>query len=108
MTLGDPIVTGDIRLEPLAETHRQGLKEACAQDQEIWPIYAVSYDPDHFDESFDRLVSRDHVAGFALFLSDRLVGLSCFLNIEPDRGVLENGYTYYVPDVRGTGFNRRV
>ena len=108
MTLGDPIVTGDIRLEPLAETHRQGLKEACAQDQEIWPIYAVSYDPDHFDESFDRLVSRDHVAGFALFLSDRLVGLSCFLNIEPDRGVLEIGNTYYVPDVRGTGFNRRV
>ena len=108
MTLANPIVAGDLRLEPLGEAHRDRLRDACAQDLEIWPIYAISYDADHFDESFDRLLSRGNVNGFALSLADRLVGLSCFLNIEPDRGVLEIGNTYYVPDVRGTGFNRRV
>jgi RimJ/RimL family protein N-acetyltransferase len=108
VTLGDPLVQGDIRLEPLAQKHRAPLKAACAEDADIWPIYAVSYDPDHFDQSFDRLRTRDTVRGFALFLADRLVGMSCFLNIDPDRGVLEIGNTYYLPEIRGTGFNRRV
>ena len=108
MTLGERIADGDIRLEPLAEAHRAALKAACAEDAEIWPIYSVSYDPDHFDESLDRLLARADVRGFALFLSERLVGISCFLGIDAGRGVVEIGNTYYVPDVRGTGFNRRV
>jgi RimJ/RimL family protein N-acetyltransferase len=108
VTLGYPIEAGDIRLEPLVEAHRAALKAACAQDLDIWPIYAISYDPDHFDDSFDALRARDNVRGFALFLGDRLVGISCFLNIDRDRGVLEIGNTYYLPEIRGTGFNRRV
>jgi RimJ/RimL family protein N-acetyltransferase len=108
MTLGAPMADGDIRLEPLAEAHRAALKAACAEDSEIWPIYSVSYDPDHFDESFDKLLARPNVSGFALFLADRLVGISCFLGIDAERQVVEIGNTYYVPDVRGTGFNRRV
>ena len=108
MSLGDPLVDGDIRLEPLAEAHRAALKAACAEDLEIWPMYAVSYDPDHFDESFDKLLARPDVRGFALFLGHRPVGVSCFLNIDEGRGVVEIGNTYYVPDVRGSGFNRRV
>ena len=99
---------GDLALEPLAETHRADLKAACAQDQEIWPIYAISYDPDHFDESFDALLARPNTLGFAIFLGGRLVGMSCFLGIEEARGVLEIGNTYYIPQMRGTGLNRRV
>jgi RimJ/RimL family protein N-acetyltransferase len=106
--LAQPFSQADIRLEPLADRHREPLKAACAQDLEIWPIYAISYDPDHFDASFDKLMARENARRFALFLGDRLVGLSCFLAIDPDRGVLEIGNTYYVPDIRGTGFNRRV
>ena len=108
MSLSDPIADGDIRLEPLAEVHRAALKAVCAEDPEIWPIYSVSYDPDHFDASFDRLLSRPALRGFALFLADRLVGMSCFLGIDADRGVVEIGNTYYLPEIRGTGFNRRV
>jgi RimJ/RimL family protein N-acetyltransferase len=108
VTLDDPIADGEIRLEPLAETHRQAIKAACAEDLDIWPIYSVSYDPDHFEESFDKLLARPTVRGFALFLSERLVGMSCFLGIDADRGVVEIGNTYYVPEIRGTGFNRRV
>jgi RimJ/RimL family protein N-acetyltransferase len=106
--LARSIADRDIRLEPLVEAHRRGLKAACAEDLDVWPIYAISYDPEHFDESFDRLLARENLRGFALFLADRLVGISCFLNIEADRGVLEIGNTYYVPDMRGTGLNRRV
>jgi RimJ/RimL family protein N-acetyltransferase len=108
VTPGEPITDGDLRLEPLSEGHRVALKAACARDLEIWPIYGVSYVPVHFDDSYDRLRARDDVSGFALFLAGQLVGMSCFLNIEPERGVLEIGNTYYLPEVRGTGFNRRV
>ena len=108
MTLGAALTDGDIRLEPLRESHRAALGAACAEDLDIWPIYASSYDPDHFDASFDLLLSRQNWRCFAVFADERLVGVSCYIGIEPDRGVLEIGNTYYVPDMRGTGLNRRV
>jgi RimJ/RimL family protein N-acetyltransferase len=99
---------GEMRLELLAEGHRKALKGVCAQDSEIWTIYSVSYDPDHFDNSFDLLLARPNWRCFAVFSGERLAGMSCFLGIEPERGVLEIGNTYYIPAMRGTGFNRRV
>ncbi len=99
---------GELRLEPLGEEDRAALKQACAEDSEIWSIYATSYGPDHFDASFDLLLSRPSWRPFAIIESDRLVGVSCYIGIEPDRGVLEIGNTYYVPASRGTGLNRRV
>jgi RimJ/RimL family protein N-acetyltransferase len=99
---------GDLRVEPLEERHREPLRAACAQDGEIWRIYSTSYDPEHFDQSFDLLLSRPNWSSFAIFSDGELVGMSCYLGIEPERGVLEIGNTYYVPRMRGTGFNRRV
>jgi RimJ/RimL family protein N-acetyltransferase len=103
-----PMVAGEVRLEPLAGTHRERLRAACGEDPDIWRIYALSYDPDHFDASFERLRTRKGGQAFAVFHGDDLVGMSAYLGIEPDRGVLEIGNTYYVPKMRGTGFNRRV
>jgi len=54
------------------------------------------------------MLTRADWRPFALFSGDRLVGKSCFIGIDTDRGALEIGSTYYVPDMRGTGFNRRV
>ncbi len=99
---------GGLGLEPLHEGHRAALKAACAQDPEIWSSYATSYDPDHFAASFDRVLSRPNWRPFAIIEDGRLVGVSCYIGIEPDRGVLEIGNTYYVPACRGTGLNRRV
>jgi RimJ/RimL family protein N-acetyltransferase len=99
---------GDLALEPLAEAHRAALRDACALDREIWAIYALSYDSDHFDESFDRLLSRPDRCAFAILLGGELVGMSAYLGIDAERGVLEIGNTYYVPHLRGTGLNRRV
>lgn len=108
MKLGEAMQAGDLRLEPLAEAHRAGLKAACAQDLEIWRIYAWSWDPDHFDATFDRVMARPNWRRFVIFSGERLVGMSCYIGIDEDRGVLEIGNTYYVPDMRGTGLNRRV
>jgi RimJ/RimL family protein N-acetyltransferase len=107
-SLGDAMADGDIRLEPLAEAHRPALKAACAEDRDIWPIYAISYDPDHFDASFDALLARPNGWGFAIFSGDALIGMSCYLGVDKARGVLEIGNTYYAPALRGTGLNRAV
>jgi RimJ/RimL family protein N-acetyltransferase len=106
--LAAPMAEGDLRLEPMAEQHRPALKAACAEDADIWRIYATSYDPDHFDASFDRIRSRADWRCFSISLGERLVGMSCYVGIEPERGVLEIGNTYYVPDMRGTGLNARI
>jgi RimJ/RimL family protein N-acetyltransferase len=106
--LAGPMADGEIRLEPLTEAHRAALKAACAEDLEVWPIYAISYDPDHFDTSFDALMARPNGRAFAIFSGDKLIGMSCYLGIEPARGVLEIGNTYYIPALRGTGLNRVV
>ena len=106
--LGDAMAEGDVRLEPMAETHRAALKAACAGDADIWPIYATSWDPDHFDATFDRTMTLPYWCRFVIFSGERLVGMSCYINVDADRGVLEIGNTYYVPDRRGTGLNLRV
>ena len=99
---------GDLALEPMEESHRGALKDACARDLEIWSIYSTSFDPDRFDSAFDLIRSRSNWRCFSIFGGGELVGMSCFLGIDPDRAVLEIGNTYYVPAMRGTGLNRRV
>ena len=98
---------GDLRLEPMAEEHRLALKSACAEDLAIWQIYATPFGPDHFDASFDLIRSRPNWRCFSIFLGGELVGMSCFIGIDAERGALEIGNTYYVPRLRGTGLDRK-
>jgi RimJ/RimL family protein N-acetyltransferase len=106
--LGAPLSEGDITLEPLAERHRADLKAACAKDLAIWPIYSVSYDPDHFDAQFDALLARRAAYPFAILQAQRLVGMTAFLGHSPERQTVEIGNSYIIPFLRGTGFNARV
>jgi len=106
--LGDEMADGDVRLESLAELHRDALKAACAEDLQIWPIYSTSYGPDHFDGNFDLMLTKPDWRSFALFKGGALVGMSSYMGIDTDRMTLEIGSTYYVPAMRGTGFNQRV
>ena len=106
--LSIPMRDGDLALEPMAEAHREALKAACAQDLDIWSIYATSYDPGHFDAAFDLIRSRPNWRCFSILSGGEMAGMSCYLGIDPERAVLEIGNTYYVPKLRGTGFNRRV
>lgn len=106
--LAASMADGDVRLEPMTEAHRGVLKAACAQDRDVWAIYATSYDPGHFDSSFDLIRSRPSWRCFTIFSGKQVGGMSCFIGIDPGRGVLEIGNTYYVPALRGSGLNERV
>jgi len=108
VTLGAPMADGELRLEPMAEAHREALKAACAEDRDVWSIYATSYDPQHFDAAFDLIRSRANWRCFTILRGQQVVGMSCYIGIDPQRGVLEIGNTYYIPEMRGTGLNERV
>jgi RimJ/RimL family protein N-acetyltransferase len=106
--LGQVMSDRDLTIVRLGEGHRPALKAACAEDLDIWQLYAVSYAPEQFDASFDLLLTTSTRLPFAILLAGDVVGMSAYIGIEPERGVLEIGNTYYVPRLRGTGFNERV
>jgi RimJ/RimL family protein N-acetyltransferase len=106
--LGRPMIGDRCRAEPFSNAYRAVLKAACAEDPEIWQIYANDFGPAGFDESIDRYTSNQNNRTFLLFEGDELAGMSSFLGIDPARKVLEVGGTYYRPKFRGTGFNARV
>ena len=106
--LAEPMRGEDCRAELFSEKQRKGLGAACAEDREIWQIYANNFGPDGFDDSITRYVSSPNNRTFVLFEGDELAGMSSYLGIDPNRQVVEIGGTYYRPKFRGTGFNRRV
>ena len=106
--LGQPMTGDGCRAELFTETHRDALKAACAEETEVWQIYANNFGPDGFDDSVTRYTTNPNNRTFVLFEDDELVGMSSYLGFDPKRQVLEIGGTYYRPHLRGTGFNRRV
>ena len=105
----DGAMTGDgCRAEPFAQTHRDALRAACAEDGDIWAIYASNFGPDGFDASIDLYINNPRNRSFVLFDGDELAGMSSFLGLDEGRQVVEIGGTYYRPHLRGTGLNRRV
>ena len=106
--LGESMVGVGCRAELFSEHHRQPLGAACAEDPNVWDIYATNFGPEGFDQSVDRYISNPNTRMFVLFDGDELAGMSSFLGIDDGRQVLEIGGTYYRPKFRGTGFNRRA
>jgi len=106
--LASPMIGDGCRAERFGEKHREALKAACAEDGEIWQIYANNFGPDGFDKSIASYTSSPRNRTFLLFDGDELAGMSSFLGIDEGRLVLEIGGTYYRPHLRGTGLNRRV
>ncbi len=102
-------MTGEgCRAEPFAERHRDALREACAEDREIWAIYANDFGPDGFDASIDLYRSSSRNQVFVLFNGEELAGMSSFIGLDQARQSVEIGGTYYRPHLRGTGLNRRI
>ena len=98
-----------LRLEPLCEAHRKGLVEA-ASDPEIWrftPLMGGA--PAAYVDLAFRVTAPDHQP---YVLVDResggVIGMSRMFDIQPERGGLEIGYTWYVPSVWGTDVNPRA
>ncbi len=97
-----------VALAPLTDEHREALRAACAADSDIWSIYPVSYDPEHFEQSFSALIANPGRYPYAILLDGELVGMTAYLNVDPERDTLEIGNSYITPDQRGTGLNGRV
>jgi RimJ/RimL family protein N-acetyltransferase len=106
--LAKPMFGDGCRAELFDEHHRNALRAACAQDPDIWQIYANNFGPDGFDQSIHAYTANPRNRTFVLFEGDELAGMSSFLGIDEGRQVLEIGGTYYRPHLRGSGFNRRV
>jgi len=100
---------GDLRLEPLAETHREGLRSACAQDSEIWEIYPFCYVGEHFDPQFDSLLNSGAARRVYAVLKDgQIVGMTAWIEHGAPGWSIEIGNSFIVPAQRGTGFNSRI
>lgn len=111
--LDGPMSGDGCRAEPFAEQYRDALRAACAEDRDIWQIYANDFGPDGFDTSIDLYVANPRNRSFVLFAKDseggdELAGMSSYLGLDQARQVVEIGGTYYRPSLRGTGLNRRV
>ena len=106
--LSRPMAGAACRAELFAERHHDALKAACAEDREIWAIYANDFGPDGFEDSIASYTAIPRNRTFVLFHGDELAGMSSFLGIDEGRQCLEIGGTYYRPHLRGSGFNRRV
>ena len=106
--LAAPMTGDSCSALPFAEAHRSKLKATCAEDREIWSIYSVNCGSEQFDKTIDALLARPDAGTFVLFDGAVLAGMSSFLRIDPRHRVLEIGFTYYRPALRGTGFNWRI
>jgi RimJ/RimL family protein N-acetyltransferase len=61
-----------------------------------------------YDAAFDKCLRPGNTAGFAVYLRNGLVGMSSYLDVEAKHGSVQIGRTYFVPRIRGTGFNAGV
>jgi len=106
--LPEPMTGDACRGELFCEKYREPLKAACAEDGEIWQIYATNFGPDGFDGAIDDYTAKANTRTFVLFEGKELAGMSSYFGIDDARQTLEIGGTYYRPKFRGTGFNRRI
>ncbi len=98
-----------VRLEPIGEQHREGLRAACNADQDVWTrLYPYSWAGEHFDPTWAKLLddhARGGTQGYAVVAGGEVVGLTTFYGIDPANAVLEVGGTYYQPQARGGAVN---
>jgi RimJ/RimL family protein N-acetyltransferase len=99
---------GSLRLEPLAEHHREDLRAACAEDAGIWAIYGLSFGAAEFDISFDGLLDNPARLPFAVLVESELAGMTAWIDADPRRLSAEIGNTYLRPRFRGGAINGRM
>lgn len=99
-----PLAAGNVRLEMLAEPHREPLRTAAAADADIWVMYPYSMLDDHFDPVFATMLAGKRQV-YAVFDGATLVGCTSWYDHDPVNRSVAIGGTFLHPDVRGSGFN---
>jgi len=99
----EPLVGSLVRLEPIAERHREGLREAAEREPQIHRytnMYSLG-----FDRWFDLALAGDREVPFVVHVADRPVGSTRYLNVEPMHRRVEIGWTWLERAQWGTGAN---
>ncbi len=99
-----PLAAGGVRLEILADCHREQLRGIAAADADIWVMYPYSMLGDHFDPAFNTMLAGLRRA-YAVFRGDRMVGCTSWYDHDPINHAVAIGGTFLHPEVRGSGFN---
>jgi RimJ/RimL family protein N-acetyltransferase len=100
----------NIRLEPLSSVHFEGLHTAAA-DERIWTYLPTNGRvPAKLEASLQEAllqkIKGEHYPFVVLHQpSGRVLGSTRFLDIQPLNRKLEIGWTWYIPEVWGTGVN---
>jgi RimJ/RimL family protein N-acetyltransferase len=93
-----------VRLEPLAELHREPLRAACDADSAVFDeLYPIPMYGTHLDAWWAKLQADEAAgarAGYAVLRQGEVVGCSLYMLDEPNLRV-EIGNTYYRPEARG-------
>ena len=92
-----------VRLEPIEERHREGLREAAEREPQIHRytnMYSLG-----FDRWFDLALENEREVPFVVHVSGRPVGSSRYLNVEPFHRRVEIGWTWLERGQWGTGAN---
>src|SRR3954470_24551227 len=92
-----------VRVEPVAERHREGLREAAEREPQIHRftnMYSLG-----FDRWFDMALESKHEIPFVVHVDDRPVGSTRYLNVEPFHRRTEIGWTWLERSQWGTGVN---
>lgn len=105
------ILTGtDIRLEPLAAHHKEGLRAACEADPHIWDIFPVCMIGEHFDSwwtATENWAQNNARVPHAVVTGDgTIIGTTSYYrwpDTPPDTVCV--GGTYYAPAWRGGAVN---
>ncbi|MBK6509426.1 MAG: GNAT family N-acetyltransferase [Haliea sp.] len=108
MALLKPLFDPPVSLIPFDDSHIEPLRAACAEDVEIWNIYPLCMIGEHFDGSVALLAMLPNWSRFAVMNDDVLVGMTNYIGVDSQPGVIEIGGTYIAPTVRGTNFNFRM
>ncbi len=92
-----------VRVEPIEERHREGLRTASEAEPQIHRftnMYTLG-----FDRWFDLALASETEVPFVVHIGDRPVGSSRYLNVEPFHKRVEIGWTWLERPQWGTGAN---
>jgi N-acetyltransferase len=98
-----PLVGRIVRVEPIEERHREGLRAAAEAEPQIHRftnMYTLG-----FDRWFDLALASETEVPFVVHVGDRPVGSSRYLNVEPFHKRVEIGWTWLERTQWGTGAN---
>src|SRR5690349_21067286 len=97
-----PLTGRFVRVQPLEERHREGLRAAGAEDPLDFRYMAY---PGDFDRWFDDALGSAVEVPFAVIWNGSEAGSTRYLNFEASHKRVEIGWTWLRPSVWGTGAN---